>query len=56
VSLRGSVPLGLAAALLFGQQRVPPDETPAGKYRLRGAVQDASDGKITATSLLAEIQ
>ena len=29
---------------------------PAGKYRLRGVVQDASDGKITASSLSAEIQ
>jgi hypothetical protein len=29
---------------------------PAGEYRLRGVVQDASDGKITASSLSAEIQ
>jgi hypothetical protein len=29
---------------------------PAAKYRLRGVVQDASDGKITSSSLLAEIQ
>jgi hypothetical protein len=29
---------------------------PAGKYRLHSVVQDASDGKITASSLSAEIQ
>jgi|NGEPerStandDraft_6_1074524.scaffolds.fasta_scaffold644649_1 hypothetical protein len=72
MSLRRSIPLGYVAALLFGQPRVPPDEmrmrnsawAPPVQFTLRtetrvvevGVVQDASDGKITASSLSAEIQ